>query len=86
MTKHSAVVFPRLEKEYLQVESECGYACSDHGSFTEAGYPSCFPFEQDFSNINPDIHTEDDTHIDFDHLAQWLKLGTAFAIELGTDN
>src|SRR5690606_4967046 len=36
----------------------CGYACSDHASWTSAGFPSTMMFEAGFNN---DIHTPDDT-------------------------
>ena len=36
----------------------CGYACSDHASWTSAGFPSAMMFEAGFNN---DIHTPDDT-------------------------
>eukprot|EP01091_Cochliopodium_minus_P011920 TRINITY_DN34_c1_g1_i1.p1 TRINITY_DN34_c1_g1~~TRINITY_DN34_c1_g1_i1.p1 ORF type:complete len:364 (-),score=110.68 TRINITY_DN34_c1_g1_i1:65-1156(-) len=40
--------------------SSCGYGCSDHASFTKAGYRSSFPFETSFSSSNPYIHTAND--------------------------
>jgi leucyl aminopeptidase len=36
----------------------CGYGCSDHASWTSAGYPAAMMFEAGFNN---DIHTPDDT-------------------------
>ncbi|KAF1952912.1 transferrin receptor [Byssothecium circinans] len=67
------------------VETECGYACSDHASASEAGYPSSFIFESDFANVNPTIHTANDTIdiLDFDHMLQHAKMTLAFAVELG---
>lgn len=35
------------------VETECGYACSDHGSFTRVGYPSACLSEGRFEDSNP---------------------------------
>eukprot|EP00479_Gromia_sphaerica_P004199 TRINITY_DN1495_c0_g1_i1.p1 TRINITY_DN1495_c0_g1~~TRINITY_DN1495_c0_g1_i1.p1 ORF type:complete len:251 (+),score=62.98 TRINITY_DN1495_c0_g1_i1:287-1039(+) len=48
----------------------CGYACSDHASWTRAGYPSAFPFEALFGRHNPFIHTAQDTidKLSFDHI------------------
>jgi leucyl aminopeptidase len=39
------------------VESQCGYACSDHGSATRNGYPASVVFEAAFEDRNPQIHT-----------------------------
>ncbi|NDF15649.1 M28 family peptidase, partial [bacterium] len=38
----------------------CGYACSDHASWTKAGFPSVMPFEATMSTDNKDIHTTRD--------------------------
>lgn len=34
-------------------ESKCGYGCSDHASWTSAGYSSVFPFESKFGLVAP---------------------------------
>ncbi|KFE66501.1 M20/M25/M40 family metallo-hydrolase [Hyalangium minutum] len=39
----------------------CGYGCSDHASWTSAGYPSTMPFEATMTTDNPQIHTTGDT-------------------------
>lgn len=39
----------------------CGYGCSDHASWTSAGFPSVMPFEATISTDNPYIHTANDT-------------------------
>ncbi|KAF9958070.1 Leucine aminopeptidase 1 [Mortierella alpina] len=75
-------------KEYGDItvrETQCGYACSDHASWTKYGYRSAFAIEGDFSDISPYIHGEDDSvdHISFDHMKQFAKLSLGFAIELG---
>jgi leucyl aminopeptidase len=77
----------KISDEYVQakwIEDRCGYACSDHASWTRAGYPSAFPFETAFSGYNPNIHTEDDTtdHLDEQHGLHYLKLALAFAVEM----
>ncbi|KAG0064669.1 Leucine aminopeptidase 1, partial [Podila epicladia] len=38
-------------------ETKCGYACSDHASWSKAGYRSAIATEGDFSDISPYIHT-----------------------------
>lgn len=65
--------------------SECGYACSDHASWSHDGYPSVFPFETDSEKYNSKIHTGDDriSLLDIDHAMGFLKLGVAFVVELG---
>ncbi|CAG7853288.1 Leucine aminopeptidase 1; AltName: Full=Leucyl aminopeptidase 1; Short=LAP1; Flags: Precursor [Serendipita indica DSM 11827] len=67
-------------------ESKCGYACSDHASWTSSGYSSVFPFESTFSNDNPSIHGDGDTvnvnGFDWDHSLQFTKLAVAFLMEL----
>ncbi|KAF9952251.1 Leucine aminopeptidase 1 [Mortierella alpina] len=75
-------------KEYGDIsvrETECGYGCSDHASWTKYGYRSASATEGDFSDISPYIHGEDDSvdHISFDHMKQFAKLSLGFAIELG---
>ena len=63
--------------------TECGYACSDHASWTKHGVPAAFAFEGPFEDHSPYIHTTDDTvdHIDFDHVAEFVKSVIGFVIE-----
>jgi leucyl aminopeptidase len=77
----------RLSDEYVKakwIEDRCGYACSDHASWTRAGFASAFPFETAFHDYNPDIHTARDTtaNLSASHGLNYLKLGLAFAVEL----
>jgi len=70
------------------VETQCGYACSDHASWGKAGYPSAFAIESEFGNSNGNIHSSRDTidvspEFSFDHMLEFSKLAAAFAIELG---
>lgn len=67
------------------VESQCGYACSDHGSATRNGFPASFVFEAAFEYRNPWIHTANDTmeHIDPNHVLQHGKLILGYLYELG---
>lgn len=78
----------RLTDEYVKapwVEDQCGYPCSDHASWTRAGYPASFPFESPFNSHNPDIHSRRDTveKLDPNHGLSYLKLSVAFAVEMG---
>lgn len=73
--------------EYLSVpykETQCGYACSDHASALQNGFPSAFVIESDFKLTNPYIHSTSDTldRLSFDHMAEFTKLALAYAIEL----
>jgi leucyl aminopeptidase len=77
----------KLIETYVKVpvrEDVCGYACSDHASWTRAGYPAVFPFEAMFNNMNKSIHTANDTieKLDMDFGLHFTKLATAFAVEL----
>ncbi|NAX21637.1 M28 family metallopeptidase [Vibrio sp. V39_P1S14PM300] len=66
----------------------CGYACSDHASWHNAGYPAAMPFESKFNDYNPRIHTTQDTLANSDptgsHAKKFTQLGLAYAIEMGS--
>jgi len=70
------------------VETQCGYACSDHASWRKAGYPSSFTIESTFENSNKNIHSANDRidisdEFSFSHMLEFSKLAVAFAVELG---
>ncbi|KAK7206565.1 hypothetical protein BZA70DRAFT_235767 [Myxozyma melibiosi] len=67
------------------VETECGYACSDHASAAKVGYPSAFVIESSFKDSNPFIHSTRDTidRLSFEHMAEHAKLTLGFVYELG---
>ena len=78
----------KLIDSYLGVTRgtlECGYACSDHASWTRSGYPSACPFESSFDEMNHHIHTADDTLANSGgsaaHSVSFAKLAVAFAAE-----
>ena len=66
------------------VETECGYACSDHASASKAGYPSAFVIESDFKYSDKRIHTTEDKieYLDFGHMLQHARLTLGLAYEL----
>ncbi|KAI9279107.1 hypothetical protein BY458DRAFT_488077 [Sporodiniella umbellata] len=66
------------------VETECGYACSDHASWLKYGYPSAFAIESTFEDSNPKIHSANDVieGLSFDHMKEFSKLAVGFAVEL----
>jgi len=66
------------------IETRCGYGCSDHASWTKAGFSASFPFESDFSRSNPKIHSTQDllTFLNPNHGLEFVKMGLGFAVEL----
>ncbi len=64
--------------------TQCGYACSDHASWTLDGYAAAIPAEAAFKNTNPDIHYSSDTmdKLSISHMTDYAKLAVAFAVEL----
>ncbi|KAJ4472299.1 peptidase [Lentinula aciculospora] len=73
------------------VQTQCGYACSDHASWRKAGYPSSFTIESSFENSNKNIHSSNDRidisdEFSFEHMLEFSKLAVAFAVELGGYN
>ncbi|KAI3407026.2 LAP1 [Candida oxycetoniae] len=67
-------------------ESKCGYACSDHASALENGYPSSFLIESEMKYSNKYIHSVMDTidRLDWDHIKEHVKLTVAYAYELSS--
>lgn len=79
----------KLIDAYLSVTrstTKCGYACSDHASWTKAGFPAAMSFESSFEGYNQDIHTEKDTLAasggSAEHSVNFAKLAVAFAMEI----
>lgn len=64
---------------------QCGYACSDHASWTKNGFPAAAAFESTMGDMNHNIHTEDDTLANSggnaEHSVNFAKLAVAFAVE-----
>ena len=67
----------------------CGYACSDHASWTSRGFAASFPFEAPFSGYDPYIHTANDTLANMGnqtaHAAKFARLALSYAVELAND-
>ncbi|GAA5863194.1 hypothetical protein JCM3774_000806 [Rhodotorula dairenensis] len=76
--------------EYASIESvetKCGYACSDHASWSKVGVASAFTIESRFEDSSHNIHSTRDT-IDqegysVEHIAEFAKVAIALAVELG---
>jgi len=64
--------------------TRCGYDCSDHASWFNAGYTVAMPAEAKFEDSNPYMHSSNDTtdKLSLDHMKDYLKLATAFTVEL----
>ena len=67
----------------------CGYGCSDHASWHNAGYAVSFPFESANATYNRAIHTANDTTATFgnqaNHALKFTKLALAWMVELASD-
>ncbi|WP_374566726.1 M20/M25/M40 family metallo-hydrolase [Ideonella sp.] len=76
--------------ELTVVRDICGYACSDHASWTANGYAASFPFEAAFGEDNPHIHTTKDKLTQLGnsaaHALKFARLALAYAVELGSDH
>ncbi len=80
----------KLITYYLHVPvktATCGYGCSDHASWHDAGIPAAFPCETDFEHHNRAIHTSEDTidKLTPEHILNFTKLGVALALELAAE-
>jgi len=66
--------------------TQCGYACSDHASWTRAGFAAVFAFESLFSNSNPYIHSNQDTvaRLDGDQMERFASAGVGYCLELSS--
>lgn len=67
-------------------QEKCGYACSDHASWSALGYPASMPFEASRARANPFIHTQADTFANSGsqaaHALKFARLAAAFMVEL----
>jgi bacterial leucyl aminopeptidase len=64
----------------------CGYACSDHASWKQRGYPASLVFEAVFGQHSSNLHTVNDTLANADatgaHGAKFSRLAAAYMAEL----
>jgi bacterial leucyl aminopeptidase len=67
--------------------TQCGYACSDHASWTSKGFPASLPFEALMGEHNGAIHSANDTLATSggtaDHAAKFTRIAIAYMAELG---
>ena len=78
----------KLIDNYVKVpwgQMSCGYACSDHASWTNQGFPAILAIEGPMNGMNRNIHTEADTLDKSSGTAEnavaFAKLAVAFAVE-----
>jgi leucyl aminopeptidase len=66
------------------VETKCGYGCSDHASWKKVGVRSSFMMEGAMNELSPFLHSENDdiSKVDFDHIAEFVRVDLAAAFEL----
>jgi leucyl aminopeptidase len=69
-------------------KTQCGYACSDHASWTRNGYRSAFTIETDFPDTDPYIHTDKDTidKLNLPRASQFVNIAIGFIVELAHGN
>lgn len=71
---------------YKWAATKCGYACSDHASWTKNGFAASYPFEAKASEYNPAIHTANDTPAQTGgrapHAFKFAKLAVAYLVEM----
>lgn len=76
------------QNELTWILDPCGYACSDHASWTRNGFPASFPFEATMDTHNQHIHTQNDTigksRHQAVHASKFAKLAISFLIELAS--
>jgi bacterial leucyl aminopeptidase len=65
--------------------SQCGYGCSDHASWHNAGFATSMPAEATFADTNPTLHSPDDTLEVSNHTAthalKFARLATSYVAE-----
>lgn len=68
----------------------CGYACSDHASWDDNGFPAVMTFESRFGEHNSAIHSTSDTLATLgnsvDHAFKFASLGVAFMVEIAKES
>ncbi len=85
--KNLVTYISKLIDAYVKVpvkHSNCGYACSDHATWTMNGYSAAIPAEAAYEDTNPNIHSSRDTmdKLSLKHMTDYLKLASAFAVEM----
>jgi leucyl aminopeptidase len=61
---------------------QCGYACSDHASWHNQGYPASMPFESNMSDHNSSVHSASDSTFNSGQALNFARLSATFVAEL----
>ncbi|KAJ3238401.1 hypothetical protein HDU81_007882 [Chytriomyces hyalinus] len=74
--------------EFKIVERDCGFACSDHYSWLQAGYPAAHTFEADDEAVSPFLHqaSDDMDTISFTRMYQFSRIAMKFAVGMSKRN
>ncbi|KAJ2731069.1 hypothetical protein IW152_004819 [Coemansia sp. BCRC 34962] len=66
------------------VDFTCGYACSDHASWTANGVRAALPFENQYVDGNDNIHSPQDSisTVNFGHLVKYVNIALGFIVEV----
>ncbi len=75
-----------LTTKYVKVPvnfTRCGYACSDHASWTKSGYVSAAVLSTSFSELNPNLHSDQDSvdTVSVDGMVNFAKLSLAYVVD-----
>jgi leucyl aminopeptidase len=83
LTSYLETLIKTYVKQPVQYTA-CGYACSDHASWTQKGYVAAMATEAKFGLEDPYLHTAQDKMelLSVDHMLDFAKLGVAFVVEL----
>ncbi|GAA5917055.1 hypothetical protein JCM6882_001913 [Rhodosporidiobolus microsporus] len=82
----------KIIEEYATIgwtSTKCGYACSDHASWSKVGAPSAFTIESTFEDSSKNIHSTRDTidyspaEFSFEHMREFSRVAIGVAVELG---
>ncbi|MEM7583055.1 MAG: M20/M25/M40 family metallo-hydrolase [Acidobacteriota bacterium] len=89
LTTFATELIETYQPDLLWASTACGYACSDHASWHNQGFPAVMPTEARFGQHNQTIHTTSDTVATLNnsaaHAAKFARLGVAFTVEIGID-
>ncbi|BGP42970.1 hypothetical protein JCM10449v2_006985 [Rhodotorula kratochvilovae] len=84
LTAYLARLIPRFSKLPV-AQTKCGYMCSDHGRFFQAGYPAACLSEGRFEDSSP-MHSAQDTadqpEFSFVHIREFVHIALGYIVEL----
>ncbi|GAA5995276.1 uncharacterized protein JCM10292_005071 [Rhodotorula paludigena] len=85
LTAYLARLIPHFSRLPV-AETQCGYGCSDHASWDKNGFRAACLSEGKFADSSPYMHSTRDVMTDpafsFEHIAEFVKVGLGFALEL----